>query len=65
MPHKIHSGVTYDSGDFMRVMDECLKLADWNGFRQTRRRIEEERQAARAAASAISSKRPRCSTTAW
>ena len=32
MPHKIHSGVTYDSGDFTRVMDECLKLADWNSF---------------------------------
>ena len=28
MPHKIYSGVTYDSGDFTRVMDECLKLAD-------------------------------------
>ena len=26
------SGMTYDSGDFMHVMDECLKLADWNGF---------------------------------
>jgi carbon-monoxide dehydrogenase large subunit len=32
MPHKIHSGVSYDSGEFMRVMDECLKLADWDGF---------------------------------
>jgi carbon-monoxide dehydrogenase large subunit len=33
MPYKIaHSGMTYDSGDFMRVMDECLKLADWDGF---------------------------------
>jgi carbon-monoxide dehydrogenase large subunit len=32
MPHKIQTGVTYDSGDFMHVMDECLKLADWNGF---------------------------------
>ena len=33
MPHKIaHSGMTYDSGDFLHVMDECLKLADWNGF---------------------------------
>jgi len=32
MPHKIHSGVAYDSGEFMRVMDECLKLADWSGF---------------------------------
>jgi carbon-monoxide dehydrogenase large subunit len=33
MPHKIaHSSMVYDSGDFMHVMDECLKLADWNGF---------------------------------
>ena len=33
MPHKIpHSGMTYDSGDFTQVMDECLKLADWNGY---------------------------------
>ncbi len=34
MPHKIHSGVAYDSGDFRRVLDECLKLADWDGFAQ-------------------------------
>jgi aerobic carbon-monoxide dehydrogenase large subunit len=32
MPHKIGTGVTYDSGDFVHVMDECLKLADWEGF---------------------------------
>jgi aerobic carbon-monoxide dehydrogenase large subunit len=32
MPHKLHSGIAFDSGEFMRVMDECLKLADWNGF---------------------------------
>ncbi len=32
MPHKLHSGIAFDSGDFMRVMDECLKLANWNGF---------------------------------
>ena len=33
MPHKIpHSGMTYDSGDFTLVMDECLKLADWDGY---------------------------------
>ncbi len=34
MPHKIPTGATYDSGDFVHVMDECLKLADWNGFRK-------------------------------
>ncbi len=32
MPHKLHSGIAFDSGEFMRVMDECLKLADWDGF---------------------------------
>jgi carbon-monoxide dehydrogenase large subunit len=32
MPHKLHSGIAYDSGDFRRVMDDCLKLADWSGF---------------------------------
>ncbi len=32
MPHTLQTGVTYDSGDFVHVMDECLKLADWNGF---------------------------------
>jgi aerobic carbon-monoxide dehydrogenase large subunit len=32
MPHKIGTGITYDSGDFMHVMDECLKIADWQGF---------------------------------
>jgi carbon-monoxide dehydrogenase large subunit len=32
MPHKTPTGITYDSGDFAHAMDECLKLADWNGF---------------------------------
>jgi aerobic carbon-monoxide dehydrogenase large subunit len=32
MPHKIQTGITYDSGDFAHVMDECLKIADWKGF---------------------------------
>jgi carbon-monoxide dehydrogenase large subunit len=32
MPHKVQTGITYDSGDFVHVMDECLKVADWDGF---------------------------------
>jgi aerobic carbon-monoxide dehydrogenase large subunit len=32
MPHKVGTGITYDSGDFLHVMDECLKIADWKGF---------------------------------
>ena len=32
MPYKTGTNTTYDSGDFARVMDECLKVADWSGF---------------------------------
>jgi carbon-monoxide dehydrogenase large subunit len=32
MPHKTATGATYDSGEFARVMDECLKVSDWDGF---------------------------------
>jgi aerobic carbon-monoxide dehydrogenase large subunit len=32
MPYRIGTGSIYDSGDFVHVMDECLKIADWNGF---------------------------------
>ncbi|MGH6672544.1 MAG: xanthine dehydrogenase family protein molybdopterin-binding subunit [Xanthobacteraceae bacterium] len=42
MPYKIGTGVTYDSGDFMHVMDECLKLADWTGF--SKRAAESKKQ---------------------
>ncbi len=41
MPHKIGTGITYDSGDFMHVMDECLKLADWAGF--SKRAVESKK----------------------
>jgi carbon-monoxide dehydrogenase large subunit len=42
MPHKIQTGITYDSGDFVHVMDECLKIADWNGF--AKRAVESKKQ---------------------
>jgi carbon-monoxide dehydrogenase large subunit len=32
MPYKTGTNTTYDSGNFVHVMDECLKLADWDGF---------------------------------
>jgi carbon-monoxide dehydrogenase large subunit len=41
MPHKLHSGIAYDSGDFQRIMDDCLALADWDGFAK---RLEESKQ---------------------
>jgi aerobic carbon-monoxide dehydrogenase large subunit len=42
MPHQIGTGPTYDSGDFVHVMDECLKLADWDGF--AKRAAESKKQ---------------------
>ena len=36
MPYTGATGVTIDSGDFERILDECLALADWNGFEDRR-----------------------------
>jgi carbon-monoxide dehydrogenase large subunit len=32
MPYKTANGTTYDCGEFERVMDKALALADWRGF---------------------------------
>ena len=32
MPYKTANGTTYDCGEFERVMDKALLLADWKGF---------------------------------
>ncbi len=32
MPWRNAVGLTYDCGDFVKVMDECLAAADWKGF---------------------------------
>ncbi len=32
MPYATPTGLTYDTGEFERVMDRCLALADWDGF---------------------------------
>ncbi len=32
IPYRAPSGATYDSGDFPAVLDQALKLADWDGF---------------------------------
>jgi len=32
MPYRTHLGDTYDSGDFARVLERTLAVADWNGF---------------------------------
>jgi len=32
MPYKTANGTTYDCGEFEKVMDKALALADWSGF---------------------------------
>jgi len=32
MPYKTPADTVYDSGDFTRLLDRALELADWNGF---------------------------------
>ncbi len=40
MPYTNTSGVVYDSGDFAKVTEECLKLADHKGFPARRKQSE-------------------------
>jgi aerobic carbon-monoxide dehydrogenase large subunit len=40
MPYTNTSGVVYDSGDFAKVTEECLKLADHKGFATRRKQSE-------------------------
>ena len=40
MPYQTPTYYTYDSGDFRRVLDRCLALADWDGFEARRRETE-------------------------
>jgi len=42
MPYKTANGTTYDCGEFEKVMDKALELADWRGFPVRRERSERE-----------------------
>ncbi len=42
LPYHTPTHHNYDSGEFEKLMDQCLKLADWNGF--PARRKESERR---------------------
>jgi carbon-monoxide dehydrogenase large subunit len=41
MPYRAPSGYVYDSGEFERVLDKALALADWNGFGARRAKSEQ------------------------
>jgi len=42
MPYKTANGTTYDCGEFEKVMDKALGLADWKGFAARRERAQRE-----------------------
>jgi len=42
MPYRTANGTTYDCGEFERVMDKALLLADWKGFPARRERSKRE-----------------------
>ncbi len=42
MPYRTANGTTYDCGEFERVMDKALALADWKGFAARRERSKRE-----------------------
>jgi carbon-monoxide dehydrogenase large subunit len=42
MPYRTANGTTYDCGEFERVMDKALLLADWKGFPSRRERSRRE-----------------------
>lgn len=35
-PYRTHMGETYDTGNFVRMLEQVLELADWNGFKARR-----------------------------
>ena len=46
--------MTYDCGDYGKIMDRALALSDWKGFNKRQARIEEEQEAARHRARELS-----------
>jgi aerobic carbon-monoxide dehydrogenase large subunit len=40
LPYHTPTGHIYDSGEFEKLMDQCLALADWSGFAERRRQSQ-------------------------
>ena len=53
LPYHTATHHNYDSGEFERLMDQCLALADWDGFESRRKESAEGRQAARPGGDAL------------
>ena len=46
-PYNTPTFYTYDSGEFVRLLDKCVEMVDWNGYAKRKQGVGEERQAAR------------------
>jgi carbon-monoxide dehydrogenase large subunit len=44
MPYAAASGMTYDSGEFTKVLDGAVELADWDGFKARKREARKRGQ---------------------
>ena len=44
LPYKTHVGETYDSGEFERMLQGALDIADWNGFAERKSESLERRK---------------------
>ena len=58
MPFKTAAGELYDTGEFAKVMDTCLKKADWAGHRRRAGPRRRPRAGCAASACATTSNRP-------
>jgi carbon-monoxide dehydrogenase large subunit len=41
LPYRTHVGEVYDTGDFARMLDKALVLADWKGFEERKKHSEQ------------------------
>ena len=44
LPYRVISGLAYDSGDFPRLLERALALADWDGFEARREEARNQRR---------------------
>ncbi len=40
-PYSTPTWYTYDSGEFVRLLDKCVEMADWNGYEKRRKASEQ------------------------
>ncbi len=65
MPYTTPTGSVYDSGEFERLMDECMRLADWKGYKARQAQSKGHRQGARPLGELLHRARRHLQRNAW